>query len=101
MQSSDGGIEMEAKTKNSVEEETCFFRDRKRGIGNSLLCVEIVRLPPFVTVKLSPFDRVESSPFDTVKLCPFVSLQIESKIISNSDNINNQPQQLEPLLYQN
>lgn len=83
---------MEASTKNSVEEETCYFRDGKRGIGNSLLCVELVRLPPFVTVKLSPFyrvelspyDRVELSPFDTFQLYPFVSLQIENKIISNS-----------------
>jgi hypothetical protein len=49
-----------------VEEETCFFRDGKRGIGNSLLIVELARLPPFVTVKLSPF----------------ISLQIEKKIIS-------------------
>lgn len=91
---------MEASTKNSVEEETCYFRDGKRGIGNSLLCVELVRLPPFVTdklypfdrvelspfdrIELSPYDRVELSPFDTFQLCPFVSLQIENKIISNS-----------------
>jgi hypothetical protein len=85
LQSSDGGIEMEARTKNTVEEETCFFRDGKRGIGNSLLIVELARLPPFVTVKLSPF----------------ISLQIEKKIISNSDNIDNQPKQRESLLYQN
>lgn len=76
---------MEARTKNTVEEETCFFRDGKRGIGNSLLIVELARLPPFVTVKLSPF----------------ISLQIEKKIISNSDNIDNQPKQRESLLYQN
>ena len=76
---------MEARTKNPVEEETCFFRDGKRGIGNSLLIVELARLPPFVTVKLSPF----------------ISLQIEKKIISNSDNIDNQPKQRESLLYQN
>jgi len=68
---------MEARTKNPVEEETCFFRDGKRGIGNSLHFFELIRLPPFGTVKLSPFDRVELSPFDTVRLCPFVSLQID------------------------
>lgn len=38
--SSDGGIEMEAKTKNSVEEETCFFRDGKRGIDFILVYEE-------------------------------------------------------------
>ena len=38
--SSDGGIEMEARTKNPVEEETCFFRDGKRGIDFILVYEE-------------------------------------------------------------